>query len=92
MEENPLKNKERMKTYTILVGEPGSTSEVRINEEGAKIIWQAYESMPGGHGAQTMEERQARGAIAYAIEIELFKKEGYLPKDFDYKKYIVENN
>lgn len=62
-------------------------TKYRITEEGAKIIWVAYQSL--FNNTQTMERREERGCIAYISEIKHWHKIGKLPKDFDWKKYII---
>lgn len=59
-----------------------------ITEEGAKVIWEAYEKM-NPYGTQTMERREERGGICWLSEIRLFKEKGFLPADFNWTNYMV---
>jgi hypothetical protein len=73
-----------IKIYRIIIkGKPSA----RITEAGAKIIWKAY--IDCFRNAQTMEERESRGGIAHDIEIEYWRKKGYLPANFDFKNYLA---
>lgn len=77
--------------YTLL-GEPGDTyprerPRIKINNEGANIIWAAYYKLWGN--CQTMDKREDRGGIAYVSELDYMKNEGALDKDFDYKNYLI---
>lgn len=58
-----------------------------ITEKGAKIIWDAYVKMCGGH--QSMERREERGGIVWLSEIKMFKEKGFLPQDFNWTDYMV---
>lgn len=78
--------------YYTLLGEqpkewPREHPRIKINNEGANIIWAAYHKLYGN--CQTMDRREDRGGIAYVSEIDHFKKAGALDKDFDYKNYLV---
>lgn len=80
-----------MATYT-LIGERGKSvyedrPKIKISEAGALIIWAAYVKLYGN--CQTMQRREERGGIAYLSELDHFKKQGALDKDFDYTKYLV---
>lgn len=77
-----------MKTYRVMQSGDAYT-KYNITEEGAKLIWAAYEKLYGRY--QTMERREERGGICYTGEIELWIKEGALPKDFDWTIYKVIN-
>jgi hypothetical protein len=66
----------------------GNNPRIFISEEGAKIIWAAYEKLFGKH-CQTMERREERGGVAHLSELEYFKREGALANDFDYTKYVI---
>lgn len=59
-----------------------------ISEEGAKIIWAAYQSCFPGQ-PQTMEQREARGGICWLSEIRYWKEGGHLSKDFNLNDYRV---
>lgn len=56
-----------------------------ITPEGAQLIWAAYEKMYGS--SQTLERRESRGGFCYLSELEIYKKYGHLPINFDYKLY-----
>lgn len=76
--------------YTILHDpkvESFITERVKINKEGARIIWQAYIDMWGEQ--QKMEGRECRGGIAYSSEVEHYKEKGYLSDDFNWKDYKI---
>ena len=73
--------------YTILIQQKIGVLYKKITKIGAAIIWQAYIDNWGN--SQDIETREKRGGIAYDTEIELWKKDGYLPKDFDWKKYLI---
>lgn len=59
-----------------------------INEEGARIIWEAYKKMNPYGTTQSMERREQRGGVCWLSEISLFKEKGLLPKTFDLTNYI----
>lgn len=81
-----------MKTYTIIDNQPekGIRRRIKISEDGARIIWAAYVKLYGN--CQTMEKREERGGVCHLSEIDHFKKEGALSLDFDYTKYIADEN
>lgn len=78
--------------YTIFddSDNPGGyrSPKVKINKEGAKLIWQAYKDM--WKGSQEMEGRESRGGIAYASEIEEYILKGHLPVNFKWEDYKIE--
>jgi len=81
------------KTYrvidnTTVKDKPYGTAKIEISEEGAKIIWSAYEKLFGKY-CQPMDTRESRGGICYTSEIENWKKQKALPSDFDFMKYTV---
>ena len=81
-----------VKAYRIILDEkhPGMISgQVFISEEGAKIIWAAYEKL-FGKGGQSMETRESRGGVCWFSEIDYFKDRGALDKEFDYNDHKLE--
>lgn len=78
-----------MKIYTIIDNRPekGIRNRIKITAEGANIIWAAYIKLYGN--CQTMDRREARGGVCHLSEIDLFKKEGALDINFDYKTYLA---
>lgn len=70
----------REKVYTVMIQGPSgyAIDRKKIRKEGAKIIWEAYVKLFGGH-VQMMDDREKRGGIAYDTEIESWKKQGVLP-------------
>jgi len=81
-----------MQTYRIILDREtrkvAGKEHYRITKEGAEIIWKAYTDM-FGHHCQTMDRREERGGVCHLGEIDYFKKNGVLDKDFDWKKYEV---
>ena len=77
-------------SYTLIDNGGRDKKYIKIDDEGSNIIWAAYEKM-FGKNCQSMDRREARGGIAYLSELDLFKKEGALDKDFDYTKHIITN-
>lgn len=81
-----------MKTYRIIGDRPKNLYSDRekffINEEGAKIIWKAYSDQFGD--SQSMERREERGGICYLSELRQWIGMGLIPKEFDYKNYLIE--
>ena len=78
--------------YRIILDEKHQgmrSGEVFISEEGAKIIWAAYEKLWGKNG-QSMDERENRGGVCWLSEIDYFKDQGALDKEFDYNDYKLE--
>lgn len=60
-----------------------------INVEGAKLLWAAYTGFSRGLSSQTMEQREKRGGICWLSEIELWKKQGLLPENFNWTDYAT---
>lgn len=82
------------KTYrvidnTTVKDKPYGTAKIEISEEGAIIIWSAYEKLYGKY-CQAMDTRENRGGICYTSEIENWKKQKALPNDFDFMNYAVQ--
>ena len=78
--------------YRIILDEKHQgvrSGQVFISEEGAKIIWAAYEKLWGKNG-QSMDERENRGGVCWLSEIDYFKDQGALDKEFDYNDYKLE--
>ena len=63
------------------------SGQVFITEDGAKLIWTAYENLYGKSG-QTMDQRENRGGICWLSELDYWKNLGELDKDFDYKEHL----
>lgn len=61
---------------------------IYISQEGAEIIWSAYKANFPGQ-PQTMGQRNNRGGVCWLSEINGWKKSGFLPQDFDYKRFEV---
>ena len=79
--------------YRIILDEKSQgvrSGQVFITEEGAKIIWAAYEKLFGAFG-QSMKKRESRGGICWLSEISGWKKQGALAHDFDYTDYIFDD-
>jgi len=80
------------KIYTILLDSIENKGickgRIFITEIGAKTIWSAYEKLYGKN-CQTMESRQKRGGVCWLSEIDYFKKENVLSKDFNWKDFEV---
>ena len=74
-----------VKTYTIIIKH---SEYVKITEEGAKIIWAAYTKLYGTQ-SQTMDRREERGGVCHLSEIDYWKGQGALDKDFNWKDYEV---
>jgi len=77
-----------MKTYTVMCGSGRGKTYHKITKEGAEMIWEAYVDCFGSW-YKNMDEREARGGIAWDSEILHWVKNGYLPEDFDWKKYLA---
>lgn len=61
-----------------------------IDEEGAKILWEAYCAMfLPPNTFETMERREERGGICWLSEIKLFKDKGILDNYFNWTHYQV---
>lgn len=79
------------KTYRIIIDTPEkkgiSKGKIDITEEGALIIWAAYSTLYGY--VQTMETRESRGGICWLSEIDYWKNQGVLAKDFNFEDYKV---
>ena len=81
-----------METYRIILDEKHSgmrSGQIFITEEGAKIIWAAYEKL-FGKNSQSMETRESRGGVCWLSEIDYFKEMKALNKNFDYTEYLTE--
>ena len=80
------------KKYRIILDTeiPGKRSgQVFITEEGAKIIWAAYEALFNKYSSgQSMETRESRGGICWLSELNSWKKQGVIDPDFDYNDYL----
>ena len=79
-----------MKTYTIIIDQKRKgirTSSVKISKEGAEIIWKAFSDQFGN--AQSMDRREERGGICWLSELNFWIQQGYIDRDFDYRKYEV---
>jgi len=79
-----------MKSYTIIIDDDRMgvrKSSVKISKEGADIIWKAY-SDQFGH-SQSMDRREERGGICWLSELKFWIQQGYIDRDFDYKKYEI---
>jgi hypothetical protein len=61
---------------------------VYITEEGALLIWEAYNKMFPTAG-QTMEQRERRGGICWLSEIRMWREKGFLPDSFDWTDYMI---
>jgi hypothetical protein len=75
-----------MKTYTLREGREGFGPRHKITEEGMQILFAAYSSLHGT--SQSMERIQERGGFGI-VELDDWKQQGRLPKDFDWTKYKV---
>ena len=79
------------KIYHILLDEKHTgmrTGLATISEEGALIIYAAYIKLYGTY--QSMDKREERGGICWLSEINGWINDGHLPKDFNWKKYEIE--
>lgn len=77
--------------YTILLDESRAgvvSGRAKVTEQGAKIIWAAYDSLHGS-STQSMDRREERGGICWLSEINFWKSIGKLPIDFNWKDYEI---
>lgn len=78
-------------TYTIIIDSPIkkgiSKGTVSITREGALIIGAAYAKLYGN--TQSMDRREERGGICWLSEIDYWKSQGALDKNFNWKDYEV---
>ncbi len=77
--------------YTIMIDSKrkGICEErVKISRTGALKIWEAYEKLYGKY-CQTMDKREGRGGICWESEIDYWKGQNALSRDFNWKDYIV---
>lgn len=70
------------KVYHLMDGD----KKIAITLEGAKIIYEAY-TRQFGNSSQTMDRREERGGIAHLSEIEKWKEQKFLSKEFDWTIY-----
>ncbi|MCK5607131.1 hypothetical protein KAR91_34930 [Candidatus Pacearchaeota archaeon] len=76
--------------YRIILDEKHNgvrSGEAHITEEGAKILWAAYEKL-FGKGGQSMDDRERRGGVCWLGEIDYFKRSKALDQDFNYKDHL----